>query len=156
MAQFDPADEDLEATLKHLADADKAERDRVLALEVVGKKRKTVLEKYGIDPDARYDASGRLLYPWEAVGEQKADFGREEPEEDEEARKIREAQLEQDQLVAASSLGSGTSAPGSGTAPAAQGAGGGTTGSTVATAAGGAGGTTGAGSAGGSAGGATV
>lgn len=145
MAQFNPDDEGVEATLAHLKKADKAERERVLALEVAGKKRKTVLEAYGIDPDARYDASGRLLYPWEAVGEQKADFGREEPEEDEEVKAVREAQLEQDELVAAGSPQLGSSPAGSGSAPATTGA---------ATGAGAAGAATGA--AGGTAGGSTA
>lgn len=125
MAQFDPSEKDVDSVLKHLAGADKAERDRVLAAEAGpdGKRRKTVLEKYGIDADARYDATGRKLYPWEVTGKDMADAGQ-EPEESEEARKAREAQAELDAATATPQLGS--SPAGSGVAPAAQGAGTGT------------------------------
>lgn len=143
MAQeFDPSEKGVDDVLKHLGKADREERDRVLAAEKSGKKRKTILEKYGIDADARYDATGRQLYPWEVTGDDMADAGQ-HPVETDEQRKAREAQAEFDTTVAATPQG-GTSPAGSGVAPAA-----GTTGSTgttttTATAAGGAtGGTTG-------------
>jgi len=42
---FDPAEHDLETVQKHLASAEPEEVERVLELERVGKKRKTLLEK---------------------------------------------------------------------------------------------------------------
>lgn len=130
MAQFDPSKEDVDTVLKHLSKADAEERDRVLTAEKGGKKRKTVLEKYGIDPDARYDASGRQLYPWEVTGEDMADADR-QPAESEEQRKLREAQAEHDATVA-STPQLGSTPASSGTAPApTTGAGAGITGGTT-------------------------
>lgn len=46
---FDPADENVEEVIAHLATADEPERIRVLELERIGKKRSTVL---GFQPPA--------------------------------------------------------------------------------------------------------
>ena len=132
MAQFDPSSAGVDAVLEKLEKADAEERQRILAAEVSGKKRKTVLEAYGIDPDARYDESGRQLYPWEVTGKDMADADR-HPQETEEQRQAREDQLAYDQKVATEQLGS--SPAGTGTAPAAgtTGGAGGTGGTTTAT-----------------------
>lgn len=114
MAQFDPNDATVEEVQAKLAKANDSERDRILAAERNGKARKTILEEYGIDPDERVDATGRVLYPWEVTGDQLADADR-HPEETEEQRKAREAQVEQDaKVAAASSAGSGVTPAGSG------------------------------------------
>ena len=117
MAQFDPTHSDVDTVLKKLDKADADERSRILAAEVNGKKRKTVLEKYGIDADARYDASGRKLYPWEVTGRDMADAER-HPVETDEQREAREAQAKLDESVAATDQLGGDPA-GTGTAPAA-------------------------------------
>lgn len=129
MAQFDPSEKGVEDVLKHLEKSDKTERDRVLAAEVGGKKRKTVLEPYGIDPDARYDGSGRQLYPWEVDADKMADADR-HPEETDEERKAREAQNEYDASVASTPQLGSTGGTGSTTAAGAA------TGGTATTAAG--------------------
>lgn len=116
MAQFDPTHADVDTVLKKLDKADADERSRILAAEAGGKKRKTILEKYGIDSDARFDPSGRQLYPWEVTGDQLADAGR-EPTETDEQRAAREAQAAYDEKVTTEQLGS--SPAGDGVAPAA-------------------------------------
>lgn len=93
MAQFDPSDESVATVLEELESVDRTERNRILTAEKTGKKRKTVLEPYGIDADANYDPSGRTLYPWEVSGNLKADAGL-EPVETDEQRRLREAEQE--------------------------------------------------------------
>jgi len=131
MAQFDPSEKGVDEVLKRLDRADREERDRILAAEAGegGKRRKTILEKYGIDPDARFDATGRQLYPWEVTGADMADADR-HPTETDAQRKAREAQAEQDATVA-STPQLGSSPAGSGVAPAADAGTAGTTGGTT-------------------------
>lgn len=122
MAQFDPSTEDVETVLKKLDKADKAEQRRILTAEASGKSRKTILEPYGIDPNARFDATGRQLYPWEVTGKDMADADRNpEAEETDEARAAREAQIAVDEAIAAGTpdMPTGSTPAGSGTAPAA-------------------------------------
>lgn len=109
MAEFDPSQKSVDEVLKYLSTATKTERNRVLAAETAGKKRKTVLEEYGIDPDARFDASGRQLYPWEVAPDEAIAV---EVEETDEARKAREAQAELDATVAATPQGGGAAGGG--------------------------------------------
>jgi len=99
MPEFDPSDASVDEVLKKLDKADEAERQRILGAERAGKKRKTILEPYGIDSDARTDSAGRVLYPWEVDPEDAVVMV--EPEEDAEARAAREAQLDFDKQVAA-------------------------------------------------------
>ena len=99
MAEFDPSTASVEAVQKKLEKADEAERQRILNAERGGKNRKTILEPYGIDPDARVDATGRVLYPWEVAPED--EVRPVEVEETEEERKAREAQAEWDAKVEA-------------------------------------------------------
>lgn len=113
---FDPNDANLDEVLAKLEKADDQERNRILALEQQGKRRKTILEEYGIDPDQRVDSTGRVLYPWEVDADQQVRVR--QPEEDAEARKARELQAEQDQRVAAASPQGGSNPPGTGAAPA--------------------------------------
>jgi len=114
MAKFDPSENSVEEVLEKLERVGGSERDRILAEERAGKNRKTILEPYGIDPAERVDPTGRTLYPWEVTGDDMADANRVLTESDE-ARAAREAQLEQDQLVA-SQQGAGDP-PGTGVAP---------------------------------------
>src|SRR5690606_37477901 len=99
MAEFDPSAANVDEVLKKLEKADDKERERILAAERGGKARKSVLEEYGIDPDARTDAAGRVLYPWEVSPD--AAVKRVEVEESDEERKARERQAELDRKVAA-------------------------------------------------------
>lgn len=119
MAQFDPNDATVEEVQAKLAKATDAERDRILAAERGGKSRKTILEEYGIDPDERTDATGRVLYPWEVTGDDMADADR-HPDETDEQRKAREAQAEQDRRVSAAA-GSGGGVEQGGATPAGSG-----------------------------------
>lgn len=116
MAEFNPSDAGVEDVLKKLDKADEEERQRILTAERNGKKRKTILEAYGVDPDERVDSTGRTLYPWEVAPEEQT-FAV-EVEEDDEARKAREAQAEQDQKVAAATDQGGSNPAGTGVAPA--------------------------------------
>jgi hypothetical protein len=118
MAQFDPSEKTVDEVLAKLEKADSEERQRILNEERQGKARKTILEEYGVDPDERVDAAGRVMYPWEATGEQRADFDR-QPEETAEERKAREEQAAADARVAAASPQAGVTPAGTGTAPAA-------------------------------------
>lgn len=99
MAEFDPSNAGVDDVLKKLERADETERQRILNAERAGKSRKTVLEAYGIDPDSRVDATGRVLYPWEVSPEDVVVMV--EPDESDEAREAREAQAEFDAKVAA-------------------------------------------------------
>ena len=98
MAEFDPSNENVDAVLKKLEKADEQERTRILNAERSGKARKSVLEEYGVDPDARADADGRVLYPWEVKPEEAVQ--RVVVEETDEDRKMRETQAEYDRQVA--------------------------------------------------------
>jgi hypothetical protein len=99
MAEFDPSTAKVDEVLKKLEKADEPERQRILNAERAGQARKTILEEYGIDPDARVDGSGRTLYPWEVKAED--EVRRVEVEETDEQRQAREAQAEYDRQVAA-------------------------------------------------------
>lgn len=99
MAEFDPSSASAESVQKKLEKADEAERQRILSAELAGKKRKTVLEPYGIDSDARTDGAGRVLYPWEV--EAKDEVRPVQVDETPEERKAREAQREFDAQVEA-------------------------------------------------------
>jgi hypothetical protein len=99
MAEFDPSTAKVGEVLSKLEKADEQERTRILNAERAGQARKTILEAYGIDPDERADAEGRVLYPWEVSPEDSV--LRVPVEEDDEARAAREAQAEYDAQVAA-------------------------------------------------------
>lgn len=99
MAEFDPSTANVDDVLKKLDKADEQERTRILNAERSGKARKSVLEPYGIDPDARVDAEGRSLYPWEVSPEEAVQ--RVVVEESDEERTAREARAEYDEQVAA-------------------------------------------------------
>ena len=118
MAQFDPNEKTVDEVLKQLEKADSEERQRILNEERQGKARKTILEEYGVDPNERVDATGRVMYPWEAAGEQRADHDQ-QPEETPEQRKAREEQAATDARVAAATPQGATDPAGTGTAPAA-------------------------------------
>ena len=94
---FNPEEKSAGEVRAHLEEADAEERARIAASERKGRKRKTVLEAAGVDPDARVDATGRTLYPWEVAPEKQAFHVR--VDEEPEARKQREAQAELDQAV---------------------------------------------------------
>lgn len=98
MAEFDPSTAKVDEVLKKLEKADEQERTRILNAERAGQARKTILEEYGIDPDARVDSAGRTLYPWEVKPEE--EVRRIEVEETDEQRKAREAKAEYDRKVA--------------------------------------------------------
>lgn len=99
MAEFDPSTAGVDEVLKKLEKANDQERQRILAAERAGKARVTILEEYGIDPDERADAAGRVLYPWEVAPEDQVVPV--EVDETDEARAAREAQAEFDDKVAA-------------------------------------------------------
>lgn len=99
MAEFDPNNANVEDVLKKLEKADEKERERILNAERAGKARKSILEPYDVDPEARVDASGRVLYPWEVAPEEAV--VRVAVEETDEQRAAREAQTEYDAQVAA-------------------------------------------------------
>jgi len=69
---FNPEEHTAPEVVEHLEDASDEEKKAVGAAELQGKGRKTVLEAAGVDPNARMDASGRVLNPWE-VDPPKAD-----------------------------------------------------------------------------------
>lgn len=114
MAQFNPDDKNLDEVLAHLEKADADERERVLNAELAGKGRKTVLEKYGIDPNERRDAAGRPLYAHE-VDPKEQTFAVEVSEDAEAGAGVEEQ-------PAPSAAGAGSTPAGSGTAPSAPGA----------------------------------
>jgi len=122
MAEFDPSTATVDEVLKKLEKADAEERDRILNAERAGKARVTILEPHGIDPDARVDVSGRVLYPWEVAPEEQT-FAV-QVDETPEARKAREAQIEFDEKTASATQSNapggdeqqGGTAPGVGTA----------------------------------------
>lgn len=94
MAEFDPSTANVDEVLKKLDKADDDERQRILDAERKGKARVSILEEYGIDPNERTDASGRVLYPWEVSPEDQVHPV--EVDETDEQRKAREAQAEFD------------------------------------------------------------
>lgn len=99
MAKYDPNDHKAQDVLKQLEKSSPEEQQQILAAERGGQARVTILEAYGIDPDERVDASGRVLYPWEVKGDDQVVAVK--VDEDAEARKAREAQAEFDEKVAA-------------------------------------------------------
>lgn len=70
---FDPEEHTASEVIEELADATPEVRDRIAAEELAGKKRKTVLEAAGADPEERRDASGRVLNPWETAPKRPGD-----------------------------------------------------------------------------------
>lgn len=124
---FDPNTASVDEVKAKLEKANDTERQRILTAEQTGKRRKTILEPFGIDADARVDGAGRALYPWEvAPGEHVVAVPIDDSPEVMEARK---KQAEYDEMIAAAQAGDqgGSTAPGVGT-PA---AGGGDTGTTT-------------------------
>lgn len=99
MAEFDPSTANVDEVLKKLEKAGSQERQRILAAERGGKARVSVLEPYGIDPDERADAVGRVLYPWEVSPEDHVVPV--QVEETDEERAAREAKAEFDSKVEA-------------------------------------------------------
>lgn len=94
MAEYDPSDHKVDEVNKKLEKASPDERAAILRKEQAGQARKTILEPWGLDPDARVDASGRTLYPWEVdPAEQVLAV---EVDETDEEREAREAQAEFD------------------------------------------------------------
>lgn len=63
--KFDPDKHTVNEVVEELEAASPEEHNRIVAEELAGKKRKTVLEAAGADPNERRDASGRVLHPWE-------------------------------------------------------------------------------------------
>lgn len=63
--EFDPAEHKAAEVVAELEDASEGEKQQIVAAEVAGKKRKSVLAAAGVDPDVRMDASGRVLSAWE-------------------------------------------------------------------------------------------
>jgi hypothetical protein len=117
MSQFDPSTKSVDEVLKKLEGADPVEQQAILNAERGGKKRVTILEPYGIDPDARVDSAGRELYPWEV---DPADHVFQvEAEETDEQREYREAKAAEDEAIAAATAAQpAADAPGTGVAPA--------------------------------------
>lgn len=106
--EFDPTEKSAEEVKAYLEKADKEERDRVVAAERSGKRRKTVLEAGGVDPNERTDRQGRPLYEWEL-----------EPGEHlvvAEPAEVDEAEAEEAEQVAGASPQGGTTPAGSGSA----------------------------------------
>lgn len=124
MAEFNPTEQSAAEVQKHLEKSDADEVQRVLAAELAGKKRKTVLEAWGVDPNERRDATGRVLNPWEvSPADQIVQVVIDESDED---RRLREAQNEADAATAtaqggttpgAVTTGGGDAALGGGLAP---------------------------------------
>lgn len=63
--EFDPNEHTADEVKAELEEATEEEKDVIVASERKGKARKSVLKAAGADPDARTDASGRVLHPWE-------------------------------------------------------------------------------------------
>jgi hypothetical protein len=117
MSQYDPSTKSVDEVLKKLEGADPVEQQAILNAERAGKARKTVLEPYGIDPDARVDSTGRELYPWEVNPSDHV--YQVEVEETDEQREYREAKAKEDEAIAAATAAQpAADAPGSGVAPA--------------------------------------
>lgn len=72
MTEYDPSTGTVDEVLKKLDKASGTERQRILAAEQSGKRRSTILDAHGVDPEQRTDASGRVLYPWEVSPEDAA------------------------------------------------------------------------------------
>lgn len=116
MAEYDPNDGTVDEVLKKLEKASPDEQKRILAAERTGKARTTILEAYGVDPNERVDATGRVLYPWEVASEEQVTPVK--VEESKEAAKARQAQAEfDDQAAAAAAANAGGSEQGAVTAP---------------------------------------
>lgn len=105
MAEYDPSDHSVDEVLKKLEKASDSERSAILKAEQTGKKRVTVLEAYGINPDANIDASGRTLYPWEVTPEDHTYHVT--VDEDPDAEKYRKQLQERDELIAAATASAG-------------------------------------------------
>lgn len=118
MAEFDPSTKSVDEVNAKLEKASESERTAILKAEQGGKARKTILEPYGIDPDARVDASGRELYPWEM--DPKDHAYQVQVEETDEQREWRENKAKEDEAVAAATAAQpAATAAGVGVAPAA-------------------------------------
>lgn len=72
MTEYNPDEKGASEVVEDLAEMSQEERETVAAAERQGKKRKTVLEAAGVDPEARTDASGRVLADWEVSPENQA------------------------------------------------------------------------------------
>lgn len=115
---YDPSNYSVDEVNTKLEKASDTERQAILKAEQGGKARKTILEPNGIDADARVDAAGRSLYPWEVNPEDHTYHVT--VDDDPEVEKARKLQQERDELIAAAQASQGgdqggTTAPGSGT-----------------------------------------
>lgn len=63
--EFDPAEHTAAEVKEELDKAAPDEAKKIAGAEASGKGRKTVLEAAGLDPNSRYDVSGRQMHPWE-------------------------------------------------------------------------------------------
>lgn len=131
---YDPNNYSVDEVNAKLEKASASERDAILKAEQGGKKRKGILEPAGLDPEARVDASGRSLYPWETSPDEHVYAV--VVDDDPEVEAARKAQQEQDELIAAAQGGQGgdqggVTGPGVGTAPEAPAAPGGDAGLTT-------------------------
>lgn len=118
MTDFDPSNANKDEVLEKLEAADEQERKRILTAERSGKKRKSILEAYGVDPDERVDANGDALYPWEVDPSDQVVAV--QVDETEEQTRARQQRAEADEAAATEQpagdpAGTG-SAPGAGTA----------------------------------------
>lgn len=75
MPNFDPGEHTAAEVVEHLAGTRSGrERDRILTAENKGQGRVSIFnENASFDRDARRDASGRILNPWETEPEAQAD-----------------------------------------------------------------------------------
>lgn len=62
---FDPNEHSAKEVVEQLDEVAPEEREQIVAAELSGRKRKSVLEAAGVDPSERRDASGRVLNEWE-------------------------------------------------------------------------------------------
>lgn len=72
MTEYNPEEKAAPEVVADLEEMSQDERQAVAAAERQGKRRKSVLEAAGVDPDARTDAAGRVLNDWEVSPEDQA------------------------------------------------------------------------------------
>jgi hypothetical protein len=72
MAEYNPDEHKAGDVVDKLEEATPEEKDQIVAAELKGKQRKSVLEAAGVDVGARMDGSGRVLNDWEVLPEDQA------------------------------------------------------------------------------------
>lgn len=75
MAEYNPDEHKAADVVEKLEGASEEDKNKIVAAELQGKQRKSVLEAAGVDAGARMDASGRVLGDHEVLPEDQAGGG---------------------------------------------------------------------------------